>query len=548
MKKGIKRALIGVLAALLAWGPVSALAQSAVLLPNGRQQFLDANGNPLASGQVFMYVPPATTTAKTTWQDAARVTPNANPVVLDSAGTALIYGVGGYRQLVKDALGNTIWDAQTSGLGGNTYAGVSTGSANAQVFTTSDFSNTNGERVSFTAGFTNTTSMTFNAGYGAFAVVKDGQGGPTALVGGEVVANNYIVAAWDSLNTRFHLVNTVVPNESGSTVPLNFSLTTSVSGGALTVAVRTASGAVPTPASPVYIPLAPASALGTLASVTISSANSLVISSGSTLGVTANSQPFRLWVFGVRNAATTGMELGVINCTTYDSTTGAFAQFPLGQPRPLATTTEGGIGGADLGQTGYTTTASSSAAWTILGHLDFDSGLAAIGTWSGTPTRTLVHKPGDSVCGAVLQTTSIRSGAVASGATVLPYDDTIPQNTEGNAFLSSVTINAPRPGNILVVTSKLMLSPSVAAVASGAIFRTGSADAIAASGVETTSVTDTVTLVTEGLYLNTGTANQVFSVRAGMSAAGTLTLNGVAAARIFGGVAGSTLEAIEIMS
>ncbi|MGK4845988.1 hypothetical protein, partial [Salmonella enterica] len=36
--------------------------------------------------------------------------PNSNPVVLDARGEATIWGTGVYRQVLKDAQGNTIWD------------------------------------------------------------------------------------------------------------------------------------------------------------------------------------------------------------------------------------------------------------------------------------------------------------------------------------------------------------------------------------------------------------------------------------------------------
>lgn len=82
------------------------------LLPNAKSQFVDANGAPLANGTVGFYIP-ATLTAKTTWQDQAGTIPNANPVVLDSRGQALIWGTGTYRQILKDASGVTIWDGLT---------------------------------------------------------------------------------------------------------------------------------------------------------------------------------------------------------------------------------------------------------------------------------------------------------------------------------------------------------------------------------------------------------------------------------------------------
>jgi len=86
---------------------------TATLVPNGKQQFTDALGVPLALGQVFFYIT-GTTTFKNTWQDNLQVALNANPVQLDAAGRASIYGTGDYRQIVQDRLGNTIWDQVTS--------------------------------------------------------------------------------------------------------------------------------------------------------------------------------------------------------------------------------------------------------------------------------------------------------------------------------------------------------------------------------------------------------------------------------------------------
>lgn len=84
----------------------------ASLLPNGKQQFLDNAGKPLASGKVYFYVP-GTTTFKDTWKDPQEVTKNLNPVPLDGAGEAVIYGSGQYRQIVVDCFGNQVWDQLT---------------------------------------------------------------------------------------------------------------------------------------------------------------------------------------------------------------------------------------------------------------------------------------------------------------------------------------------------------------------------------------------------------------------------------------------------
>lgn len=72
------------------------------LTPSPRQQFIDANGDPLASGKVYTYVS-GTTTPLATYTTAAGNTANANPIILDSSGRAAIWLTSGdvYTFLVK---------------------------------------------------------------------------------------------------------------------------------------------------------------------------------------------------------------------------------------------------------------------------------------------------------------------------------------------------------------------------------------------------------------------------------------------------------------
>ena len=96
-------------------------------LPNGEVQFIDSSGNPLVGGLVYHYIP-GTSTPKDTYQDSAGTIVNSNPVVLDAAGRAIIWGSGSYRQVVTDSLGNQQYDQETaiatlSGLGAVAKAG-----------------------------------------------------------------------------------------------------------------------------------------------------------------------------------------------------------------------------------------------------------------------------------------------------------------------------------------------------------------------------------------------------------------------------------------
>lgn len=189
------------------------LSFAATLLPPGEQTFFDNNGVPIAGGSVTFYVP-NTTTFKNTWKDSGQSILNTNPITLDSAGRAIIYGSGAYRQIVKDSLNNIIWDRITADTSSSTtsWGGTSGGSGNAQTVNASNFSSSDGQIINFIAGFTNTGAMTINPnGSGPISVVKDTASGSVALTGGEVVAGNLVSVVYDSSAGVFHLVSYPFP-------------------------------------------------------------------------------------------------------------------------------------------------------------------------------------------------------------------------------------------------------------------------------------------------------------------------------------------------
>ena len=187
-------------------------APAAQLLPQGQQQFFGNDGKPLIGGQVYFYVP-STTTPKNTWSDPAGTTPNTNPVVLDGYGRASIYGTGQYRQILKTSAGVTIWDKVVSDYSNTSvfYGGTAGGTPNALTLTAPGYTQTGGQLVFLVATATNTgaTSLNIN-GLGAKTVVQDSATGPTALVGGEIVAGNTVGVLYDSVAGVLHLTGVPV--------------------------------------------------------------------------------------------------------------------------------------------------------------------------------------------------------------------------------------------------------------------------------------------------------------------------------------------------
>ena len=84
-------------------------------MPQPRAKLTNKLGLPLSGGKVYTYEP-GTDIPKKTWRDVDKSVENTNPIQLDAAGEADIYGVGFYRVLVKDFFGLTIYDVEKTGI------------------------------------------------------------------------------------------------------------------------------------------------------------------------------------------------------------------------------------------------------------------------------------------------------------------------------------------------------------------------------------------------------------------------------------------------
>lgn len=208
-------------------GSYAGSVQGATLLPNGMQYFADDNGLPLSAACVYFYIP-GTLSPKATYQNAAQTIANTNPVQLDAAGRAIIYGTGTYRQIVRASngtitpcspAGTQIWDQLTASTDSSAtiFAGASAGTPNAITVTAPGFSGTDGQVINYISTNTNTAAATFNpSGFGAVPIVRDSATGPEALTGGELVATNAVSLIYDATAGTFHILSPVTwPNVGG---------------------------------------------------------------------------------------------------------------------------------------------------------------------------------------------------------------------------------------------------------------------------------------------------------------------------------------------
>lgn len=205
----------------------------------------------------------------------------------------------------------------------------------------------------------------------------------------------------------------------------NVGLAVSASAGALTIELKGADGNNPSAGNPVVLDFPNVTATtGTPSTITQTAAASLVLSSGSTLGVTS-ATAFRVWFVAFNDAGT--LRLGAILCTTCSST--AITQYPLGGSGIASSTAEGGAGAADNAQTFYTGTAVSSKAYVTLGYAEWGASGLTAGTWTTTNLSALrLYGPGIKLPGDPVQVKAVYS---ASGSSV---SNTTPTNVTGTTI------------------------------------------------------------------------------------------------------------------
>ena len=145
--------------------------------------------------------------------------------------------------------------------------------------------------------------------------------------------------------------------------------------------------------------------------------------------------------------------------------------------------------------------------------------------------------------GAVLQVVNAQSGAVATGTTIIPFDDTIPQITEGTEYITLAITPKSATSKLLiqVIWNGSSTSPSNII----ALFQDSTANALA---VSMTSVgANGLIAIPLNYFMTAGTTSSTtFRLRYGCNNAATVTTNGQGGARQFGGVYATSITITEI--
>lgn len=292
---------------------------------------------------------------------------------------------------------------------------------------------------------------------------------------------------------------------------------------ALRVRLVARSGATPTSTSPCRVAFRIATLTGSTPSVAyvvreINGDTQMQLSSGSTLDFT-DGELGRFYI-GLLDFN------GTVECLV--SRDARFSEAQLWN-----TTSEGGAGGADSSDVIYSTTGRTAVPIRYLGYVDIRTPTA--GNWTINPINMQLLGPGVKRTGDIVQEVATVMGHVKTGTTVIPDDDTIPLAADGDSYIWA-TMSATSPVNRTDFTFVIggaansgggfgtigIIQSASTTYAAATRFRTDAADFTQIGALRFATVTySTATLGWYG--------------RVGYAAAGTTTVNGLSAARKYGG-------------
>lgn len=253
----------------------------------------------------------------------------------------------------------------------------------------------------------------------------------------------------------------------------NISFTASVAGNALTLAIKDKDGNDHSASRPGWVTFRSTTASsGTLIRRKITAATSITVSSGSSLGLSAN---YDARIYGVLCDSSGTVVMGAYN--PFGAVSGNLVG--IDESVFYATTAEGGAGGADSAQTIYTASADLMPV-RVVGFCELRNGSPA-GTWSNAVSVNQTMGYGVPRTGQVMQ--SVVDYAVTGKSTTLvtPLDDTTPQQFSEQLNSLSVSITPRSVVNRLRLTHSSYYDVSASAVLTTCFFQDNNVNALYAA-------------------------------------------------------------------
>ena len=158
-------------------------------------------------------------------------------------------------------------------------------------------------------------------------------------------------------------------------------------------------------------------------------------------------------------------------------------------------------------------------------------------------TDTIQDEAGAFEHARLVQIVSTSTGAVSTTTTVIPEDDTIPQNSEGGEILT-LAITPKNSSNKLYIHAIAQMKPSTGRNMGLALFQDSTSGALATNWSDNQGTQTHQTVLSHVMNAG-GTSSTTFKLRGGADSAATVTFNGGGGSRIMGGVFSTILTIME---
>ena len=473
------------------------------IAPNPRQQYLDANGDPLSGGLLFTYAA-GTTTKTATYTTSVGNVANSNPIVLDSSGRTP-YG---------------IWLTDGQAYKFTLAPSGDTDPPSASVFSEDNIDGTNdfdavGVSQWAASGmaptYISTTQLTVTGDQ--TSILQVGRR-IQATVSSGTVYGQISVSAYTSITTVTLVMDAGDALDSGLT-EFNYGI------------LSVTSPSIPKLSDTLWQSIGLSTLSGANAITGDYTHTGKIIMSGKAIDEAVHSEAAHattsdIWAVG----NTCLLSGGVVTFTDIaDAPQAGAVRYVVANDAHIIT---------------------DNAALEVDGNANYTCASGDLLRFEAKTTSTFrvsVMSHGDSaIAGKIIQVVNVQTGAVATGTTALPFDDTIPQNTEGDEFMT-LAITPTRATSKLRINVVFMGATSATATLACALFQDTTADAIAVSIQLPSSNWSATSAFSHTMTSGTVSAT-TFKLRVG-STSGTLTFNGSGASRKFGGTLASSITITE---
>tara|TARA_R100001129_G_scaffold92718_1_gene63227 strand:+ start:595 stop:1173 length:579 start_codon:yes stop_codon:yes gene_type:complete len=170
---------------------------------------------------------------------------------------------------------------------------------------------------------------------------------------------------------------------------------------------------------------------------------------------------------------------------------------------------------------------------------------------AGTNTLTFPAATGDIItnktAGTIIQVVNTVSSAVATGTTTFTYSNTIPNNSQGDEYMTLAITPTNSSNKLFIQIVALIASTNTNSAMNGALYQDSTSNALAATVSAKNDAVNAPSILTLNHFMDAGTTSETtFKFRGGNAGSATTTFNGLGGNVAFGAIPKSSITITEI--